>query len=238
MLDNSNNNTFDTNASKGTAVWQSGWIEELWNQLENGTFNGVGNVVVDDDIAQSEQQILSDLDAIDRLLLGAKDLQETLSEVRDFAEQHRSYWHSHSGFDALTGTDFEAQAYQAANSLTEVVQYLHSQGLPDLTAEIGSLKFNDVALPGERIDLSVTLKNQGSVGTRHPVKAKMGYGPDPCKIQPYAESIVATGLQLPKNRASRKVLTNRHFWQTSSTYGLSHSLLKRSNPNTPHIFKN
>ncbi|MEL6554066.1 MAG: peroxidase family protein [Cyanobacteria bacterium J06621_11] len=176
MLNNSSH-TSSLNASsssEGTQVWQSGWIEELCNQLENGTFNGLGNVVVDDDITGTEQQILSDLSAIDRMLVGTQDIQQMLSEVRDFAEQNRNTpLNNPANFDSLTGTNYDAQAHQAATSLTEVLQYVQSQGLPDLTAEIGSLNFDDVALPGEQANLSITLKNEGGLSTRHAVTAKI-----------------------------------------------------------------
>ena len=48
-----------------------------------------------------------------------------------------------------------------------------------------------------------------------------------------------TELHPPKIETLRKVLTNGHFFKgIDSTYGLSHSFLKRSNPNTLYIFKN
>ncbi len=47
-----------------------------------------------------------------------------------------------------------------------------------------------------------------------------------------------TELHPPRIETLRKVLTNGHFKGIDSTYGLSHSLLKHSNPNTLYIFKN
>ena len=174
MLNNPNHSSLNANASsQGTPVWQSGWIEELWNQLENGSFNGIGNVVVDEDIVGSEQQILADLSAIDRMLIGTRDIQQMLEEVRDFAAQNRNYLNNPAGVDALPGTNFAVEAQRAAASLQEVMQYVQSQGLPDLTAEIDTLKFDPVALPGEKANLSITLKNEGGLRVRHAVTAKI-----------------------------------------------------------------
>lgn len=97
MLENSNNSSLNAGSSQGYAIWQSEWLEALWNQLTDGTYNGLGNVVVDGDVAQSEQRILSDLDAIDRMLLGEQGIQQSLSEVQDFAARSRDYLNSNTG---------------------------------------------------------------------------------------------------------------------------------------------
>ncbi|MBE9061400.1 putative Ig domain-containing protein [cf. Phormidesmis sp. LEGE 11477] len=224
MLGNSNSGAFESTSSQSSAIWQSGWIDELWNQLENGTFNGIGNVVIDEDVTQTEQQILSDLAVIDRMLVGNKEIQQLLSDVRDFADQKHTafgnYLGRNPGIDTLTGSRFASPAYQAATSLTEVMQYVQSQGLPDLSAEVSTPTFDEVALPGEKANLSITLKNQGGLRTRHPVTVKIyaqaqsGAGSsenspleigalnfDNLKLKPGQDRRVSTSVQLPDNLA-------------------------------------
>ncbi|MBE9065005.1 hypothetical protein, partial [cf. Phormidesmis sp. LEGE 11477] len=85
MLDNSSNVSTGLNSAQGPAIWQSEWIETLWAQLSNGTYSGIGNVVLDESVSQSEAEVLADLEAIDRMLLGSTDIEQALSEVQQFA---------------------------------------------------------------------------------------------------------------------------------------------------------
>lgn len=117
MLDNSNSGAFESNSSSSPAIWQSGWIDELWKQLSDGSFSGVGNVVLEDGIVQSEQQVLADLEAIDRMLLGSKDIEEMLSEVQQFATENRF----NPGIDSLTGSPLSERMSIAAQQLAQVV---------------------------------------------------------------------------------------------------------------------
>ncbi|MEL7400497.1 MAG: CARDB domain-containing protein, partial [Pseudomonadota bacterium] len=140
------------------------WLLVLWGQLSSGTFNGVGNVVLDSDVAQSEQHILADIEAIDRILLGSKDVENLLSDVQTFAE-NQSF---NPGIDPVVGTPIE----QTAESLAQVMQYVYQAGLPDLVVEIEELKLDEVAAAGDKGELEVKVRNQGGLRTNHPVMIK------------------------------------------------------------------
>ena len=208
MLDQPSSASPSFGTSNGTAVWQSGWIDELWAQLTTGTFNGIGNVVVDGDVTQTEAQVLADLNAIDRMLLGSSDIDKLLSDVQSFATNNRF----NPGFDSLTGS-FPAR--NATQSLARVMEYVYAQGLPDLTATVGELSLDSVALPGDEGRLSITLKNQGGLKTQSPMKLKvfaslqptldsraveigeMGFGS--LKLEPGKSKTVSAVVKLPDN---------------------------------------
>lgn len=165
MLDNSNNGSANFGNAQGAAVWQSEWIEAPWGQLTTGSYNGIGNVVVDSDISQTEEQILADLDTVNRMLLGSNEAIDLISDIKRFATRHTF----NPGVDPVTGSSITAPT----QSLAQVFQSVHEQGLPDLTASAGELTLNEVALPGDGGRLSITLANQGSLQTKHPVTLKV-----------------------------------------------------------------
>ncbi|NJM99481.1 MAG: hypothetical protein HC800_22165, partial [Phormidesmis sp. RL_2_1] len=165
MLDNSNSGASSFSTSQGSAIWQSGWIDELWGQLTSGTFSGIDNVVLESDIAQTRGQVLADLDAIDRIFLGSNDIDKLLSNVQKFARSNSF----NPGIDSVTGSPIT----QPAKSLARVMQYLHEKGLPDLTAQVGTLTLDQVSLPGAEGALSITLTNHGGLKTESPVNVKV-----------------------------------------------------------------
>ncbi|MBE9065002.1 CARDB domain-containing protein, partial [cf. Phormidesmis sp. LEGE 11477] len=168
--------------------------------------------VLDESVSQSEAEVLADLEAIDRMLLGSTDIEQALSEVQQFAQQHRF----NPGIDPLTGSAFANQTYSAAQSLAQVVEYVQTSGLPDLTATVGELTLSETALPGESGRLEITLNNQGNLGTQHPVTLKVfaqpqgesdsaveigekGFGS--LKLEPGKSKTVSAAVELPDDFA-------------------------------------
>ncbi|MBE9065003.1 CARDB domain-containing protein, partial [cf. Phormidesmis sp. LEGE 11477] len=168
--------------------------------------------VLDESVSQSEAEVLADLEAIDRMLLGSTDIEQALSEVQQFAQQNRF----NPGIDPLTGSAFANQTYSAAQSLAQVVEYVQTSGLPDLTATVGELTLSETALPGESGRLEITLNNQGNLGTQHPVTLKvfaqpqgasnnaveigeMGFGS--LKLEPGKSKTVSAAVELPDDFA-------------------------------------
>ncbi|MEL6472179.1 MAG: CARDB domain-containing protein, partial [Cyanobacteria bacterium J06623_4] len=205
---NNNNNGTSNFPGPSNAIWESGWMEELWGQLTSGTYSGIGNVVLDDEIVQTETQVLADLDAVDRMLIGDQEAEDLLSDVQRYANNHSF----NPGIDPVTGTP---EIAQTAESLVQVMQYLQQQGLPDLTAEIGELTLDETALPGDSGRLSITLSNQGGLQTKSPTSLKiyasrqstpddsaieigdMGFGS--LKLQPGESKTVSAVVELPDN---------------------------------------
>ena len=122
-MDQSNSVSTGLGLSTGVATWQTEWIDAVWEQLVTGTFTGIGNVVVDGAIAQTEAQIQADLSTIDQMLLGNRGASELLSEVQSFA-QNNSF---DLGIDSLTGS---LPAVKAVQSLAQVLQQVYEQSLP------------------------------------------------------------------------------------------------------------
>jgi RHS repeat-associated protein len=168
MLESSNPASSSFGTSSKTAIWQSEWIDTLWGQLVSGTYNGVGNVVVSEDVTQREARLKSDLDALDQML-GAESgsVGQSLSQVKSYALGTGST----PGRDPLTGS------LPVARSLADVMRYVYDQGLPDLVAEVGSSSLSEIATAGEAGQLAVTLRNQGGLKTQTSVTVKVFASP-------------------------------------------------------------
>ena len=147
------------NPSGKTAIWQSEWIDALWEQLTSGTYSGIGNVVTSEDITQREARLKSDLDALDQMLgTDAGAVGQSLLEIKSYALSSSS----NSKKDPLTGS------LPMARSLADVMRYVYDQGLPDLVAEIGSSNLSAIATAGDAGQLAVTLRNQGGLKNADP----------------------------------------------------------------------
>ena len=57
MLNNAHDGSSGFPTSGKPAIWQSEWMDELWQQLTDGTYNGIGNVVVVGDLENAEKQL-------------------------------------------------------------------------------------------------------------------------------------------------------------------------------------
>ena len=159
MFDNSSFGSTGFDSSNDGTIWQNEWIEALWVQLENGTYEGIGIVSVQSSLAETETSLLSDLEAIDNMLLSSSEVKGLLANVQDYTLT--------TGFnpaiDPLTGSQ---DALTAAESLARVVKYVHQQGLSDLTATIDEIDLSFVAVPGERGRSQLTISNQGGLRTQ------------------------------------------------------------------------
>ncbi|MEM9002725.1 MAG: FG-GAP-like repeat-containing protein [Cyanobacteria bacterium P01_F01_bin.86] len=161
MLDNSNNGSSNLSTSQGSAVWQNEWIDAIWGQLVSETYSGLDNVVVEGELEEAEARLQADLTTLNQILVGQE--RRSVLEIQNYT--------SSTGFnpaiDALTGS------LPVAQSLANVLQHTYQQGLPDLVAEIGNSSLSEVAEPGERGRISVTVRNQGGLRTRMPVTLKL-----------------------------------------------------------------
>ena len=164
MLDNTNSNSsFNANSAQGAPVWESGWIDELWNQLTNGTFNGVGNVVVEGDVTQTEETIRSDIASLEHVFIGNKKIRDLLEEVRSYSQSNRLT----PGVDSLTGS------LPTDQSFAKILQHVHRKGLPDLEIAIDSVQLPAEISPGTQGSIAVTLSNQGGLRTQTPATVKV-----------------------------------------------------------------
>lgn len=164
MLDNTHSNSpFNANSSQGAAVWESGWIDELWNQLTNATFNGVGNVVVDSDVTQTEAAIRADIASLEHIFIGNQKIRDLVEEVRSYSQSNRL----RPGVDSLTGS------LRTDQSFAKILQHVYRKGLPDLEIAINSVQLPAEVTLGDQGSIAVTLSNQGGLRTQTPATVKV-----------------------------------------------------------------